>query len=63
MHANLTGFGVGGRSLFLNISESVGRILGALMNRTLRDAKARRVVERLEREVAGLEAPGGSGGE
>ena len=35
--------------------------VSALVNRTLRDAKARRVVERLE--FAGLEAPGGSGGE
>ena len=37
--------------------------VSALVNRTLRDAKARRVVERLELEFAELEAPGGSGGE
>jgi hypothetical protein len=37
--------------------------VSALVNRTLRDAKSRRVVERLEREFAGLEAPGGSGSE
>jgi hypothetical protein len=36
--------------------------VSALVNQTLRDAKARRMVERLEREFAGLEAPGGSGG-
>jgi hypothetical protein len=36
--------------------------VSALVNQTLRDAKARRMVERLEREFAGREAAGGSGG-
>ena len=34
--------------------------VSTLVNRTLRDAKARRMVERLEREFAGLGAVGGS---
>lgn len=37
--------------------------VSALVNRTLRDAKARRVVERLEREFGVIPLPGEGGGE